>query len=188
MICLVGNLPVLQVGRHQVIGYGTEWIDEALSRAADRCNRDDFPFIDDIRNGVLHYLEHRCPLRVLPLNDLFERMESMLLKIGCDAIALQLKPIAPPVTISLVRFARESGNGFELAFFCLLTEDLHDLSEQGAESITFKDIEESAMILRGKKSFTKDCEKLAIEIRDFLKNFNKDHGIAERQLHLSVEK
>jgi hypothetical protein len=75
-----------------------------------------------------------------------------------------------------------------LAFFCLLTEDLHDLSEQGAESITFKDIEESAMILRGKKSFTKDCEKLAIEIRDFLKNFNKDHGIAERQLHLSVEK
>ena len=187
MICLVGNLPVLQVGRHQVIGYDTEWIDEALSRAADRRNRHDFPFIDDIRDGVLHYLEHRCPLRVLPIEDLFVRIESMLQKIGCDAIANNLQPLAPPVTISLARFAKEAGNGFELVFFCLLTEDLHDLAERGAEMVCFKDIDESAMILRGKKTFTKDCQKLANEIKDFVSTFHSDHGAPDRQLHLTVE-
>ncbi|MDB4507085.1 hypothetical protein N9055_02595 [Akkermansiaceae bacterium] len=187
MICLVGNLPVLQVGRHQVVGYDTAWIDEALGRAADRCNRNDFPFIDDIRDGVLHYLEHRCPLRVLPLADLFVRIESMLQKIGCDAIADQLQPVAPPVTISLARFAREAGNGFELVFFCLLTEDLHDLADHGAEVVRFKDIDESAMILRGKKSFTKDCQKLASEIKDFVWTFHTDHGAPDRQLLLTVE-
>jgi len=178
---------VLQVGRHQVVGYDTAWIDEALSRAADRCNRHDFPFIDDIRDGVLHYLEHRCSLRVLPLGDLFLRMESMLQKIGCDAIATHLHPVAPPVTISLARFAREAGNGFELVFFCLLTEDLHDLADHGAELVRFKDIDESAMILRGKKTITKDCKKLAAEIRDFVRTFHTDHGTPDRHLFLTLD-
>ena len=184
MICLVGNLPVLQVGHHQVVGYTTEWIDVALHRAADQCNRDDFPFIDEIRDGVLHYLEHRCPLRVLPLEDLYLRMESMLNKIGCEAIAHHLKPLAPPITVSLARWARESGNGFELVFFCLLTEDLNNLADSGAESVSFRDIQESAMILRGKKTFTKDCAKLALEIVDFIENFHSDRAIAERQIEL----
>ena len=72
MICLVGKLPVLQIGRHQVAGYDTGWIDIALQRAAKSCDRSDFPFIDDIRDGILHYLEHKCPWRVLPIEDLFQ--------------------------------------------------------------------------------------------------------------------
>ncbi|MGJ8695551.1 MAG: hypothetical protein ACSHYF_04490 [Verrucomicrobiaceae bacterium] len=187
MICLVGNLPVLQVGQHHVVGYDTLWIDVALNRAAQCCNRDDFPFIDEIRDGVLHYLEHRCPLRVLPLSDLYERMGSMLHKIGCDAIAHALKPVAPPVTISLARWAREAGNGFELVFFCLLAEDLNDLATQGAEVIRFRDIQESAMILRGKESFTMDCQKLASEITDFLESYRNDQLLGERTLQLTVD-
>ena len=187
MICLVGNLPVLQVSHYQVVGYSTEWIDEALHRAADQCNRDDFPFIDEIRDGVLHYLEHRCPLRVLPLEDLYQRMESMLFKIGCEAIAKKLRPLAPPVTVSLSRFARESGNGFELVFFCRLTEDLNDLAACGAESITFSDIRESAMILRGEKTFNNKCAKLALEIIDFIENFHSEKAFAERAIKLSVK-
>ncbi|MDB4618112.1 hypothetical protein OAG53_00395 [Akkermansiaceae bacterium] len=187
MICLVGNLPVLQVGHHQVVGYSTEWIDEALHRAAARCDRNDFPFIDEIRDGVLHYLEHRCPLRVLSIEDLYKRIEGMLHKIGCDAIAYQLKPLAPPVTVSLARWAREAGNGYELVFFCLLTEDLNHLADCGAEVISFRDIQESAMILRGKKSFTKDCAKLALEMVDFIENFRTDHTMTERQIELRVE-
>lgn len=187
MICLVGNLPVLQVGHHQVVGYGTEWIEEALHRAVERCDRNDFPFIDEIRDGVLHYLEFRCPLRVLALEDLYKRIESMLYKIGCQAIADQLKPIAPPVTVSLTRWAREAGNGFELVFFCLLTEDLNNLANCGAERINFRDIQESAMILRDQKSFTEDCAKLASEIVDFIVNFQSDTEMAERQIELRVE-
>ena len=41
MICLVGKLPVLQVGRIQVTTYGTDWIDKSLARAAESA-RDGF--------------------------------------------------------------------------------------------------------------------------------------------------
>ena len=98
MICLVGKLPVLKVGRHQVSSYDTAWIDVALQRAAHSCDRADFPFIDDIRDGILHYLEHKCPWRVLPLEDLFERMKRMLRRIGCDAIAVSYTHLTLPTT------------------------------------------------------------------------------------------
>jgi len=110
MICLVGKLPVLKIGRHQVPVYGTEWIDRALARAAESANRADFPFIDDIRDGVLHYLEHKCPWRLLPIEDLFARMKRMLCRIGCEEIAKNLEPLAPPIKVSIARAAREAGN------------------------------------------------------------------------------
>jgi len=187
MICLVGKLPVLKVGHHQVTGYGTEWIDRALARAAEAADRDDFPFIEDIRDGVLHYLENRCPMRVLPLEDLYARMERMLCKIGCPAIASHLEPLAPPLTVSLVQAARDAGNGFELGFFKLLLEDLNQLSQCGAEEIRVKDIEETAMILRGKKNFTKDCSQLAGEIRSFLENYAVESVLPDRRFTLKVE-
>ena len=154
MICLVGKLPVLQVGRHQVAGYGTEWIDVALHRAARSCDRADFPFIDDIRDGILHYLEHKCPWRVLPLEDLFERMKRMLRRIGCDAIANNLNPLAPPITLSIARAAREAGNGFELVFFQKLQKEIDDLHARGAEEFHFTELRESARILRGAMQWT----------------------------------
>ncbi|HBE96538.1 MAG TPA: hypothetical protein DDW68_05145 [Verrucomicrobiales bacterium] len=187
MICIVGNLPVLKVGHHHVVGYGTEWIDESLSRAAIASNRHDFPFIDDIRDGVMHYLEHRCPLRVLPLEDLYERMRVMLRKIGCDAIANNLVPLAPPITVSLVKSAREAGNGFELVFFCLLTEEINLLRECGAESIRFCEIKESASIMRGGKTTTKACQQLCSEIVAFLEGFKQDAQLKQRRITLSVD-
>jgi len=59
MICITGKRPVIQIGEHHITGYETDWIDCALYRAARRCNREDFPFIIDIRNGIIHYLENR---------------------------------------------------------------------------------------------------------------------------------
>ncbi len=186
MICLIGNLPVLQVGHHQVIGYGTEWIDEALIRAARASNRQDFPFIDDIREGVLHYLEHRCPLRVLPLEDLYDRMRAMLRRIGCDAIAGHLTELAPPVTVSLVRAAQEAGTGYELLFFPILVEEIDHLKASGAESIHFSDLEESVKILRNAKSMSKACLQLKSEIVAFLGQFQEESVAPERRFNLTV--
>ena len=96
MICLSGNLPALKIGHHHVVGYKTDWIEEALSRAAAASNRTDCPFIADIRDGILHYLEKRCSLRVFAIEDLYSRMRAMLRKIGCDDIAQHLSALAPP--------------------------------------------------------------------------------------------
>lgn len=56
MICLAGNLPPLKVGRQKVVGYQTDWIEQALARAARAGGRQDCPFLKDISEGVLLYL------------------------------------------------------------------------------------------------------------------------------------
>jgi hypothetical protein len=187
MICLVGKLPVLQIGRHQVPTYGTEWIDQALARAAEKSNRADFPFIDDIRDGVLHYLEHKCPWRLLPIEDLFERIKRMLCRIGCEAIAENLDLLAPPLTVSIARAAKDAGNGFELLFFQMLQEEIDDLRSRGAEDFHFTDIRESTLILRGSRVWTPRCKRLHQEILAFLQNFAQQPLEETRKIHLTIE-
>jgi len=65
MITFIGNRPALQIGRYQVIDYDTIWLDEALRRAARAAGCEDFPFVDEIRGGIVKYLETRCSLKLL---------------------------------------------------------------------------------------------------------------------------
>jgi hypothetical protein len=185
VICLAANRPALQIGRHQVIGYDTAWLSTALKRAAAAAERDDFPFLDEIRDGVVHYLENQCPLRMLPIQQLFARMRRMLERIGCEIIAAKLEPLAPPVTVSLVETAREAGNGFELAFFGALRGELEELRGAGAEEVSFTGLRECALILRGAQKWNRSCEVLLGEITGFIENF-EDGPRATRPLHLQV--
>ena len=164
MICIAGNLPVLQIGRYQVTGYSTQWIRHAIDQAAHRASLDDFAFTDDIYEGVVHYLENKCPLRLLKIEDLYKRVSHMLSRIGYATIANALEPIAPPVTISLERAAREAGTGFELAFFKELQHELNDLKATGATDVYFSHIEECVHVLRQTESWDKHCEDLAADI------------------------
>jgi hypothetical protein len=157
-----------------VIDYDTAWLDDALRRAALAADHEDFPFIPDIRSGIVQYLETKCPLKLLHLDDLFERMRKMLVKIGCERIAEKLEPLAPPVTVSLVRTALEAGNGFELAFFETLRIELVDLRAAGAEQIRFTGLRESSLILRGTAKWNKHCESLHDEIEAFLKAWDRE--------------
>lgn len=187
MISLIGNRPAIQVGRHQVLHYDTSWLGVALRRAAAAAERDDFPFVEEIRKGVETYLETRCPLRLLPLEDLFDRMRHMLQRIGCDGIAEKLEPLAPPVTLSLVGAARAAGNGFELAFFEHLRKELTDLRAAGAEEVRFTGLRESAILLCGAEKWDSRCEAMLADIRSFIGNFDREHRPLERPLRLKVE-
>ncbi len=172
MISLIGNRPALQIGCCQVIDYDTAWLDDALRRAALAANREDFPFVADIRGGIVKYLETKCPLKLLPLEVLYDRVRRMLVKIGCAPIAANLKQLAPPVVVSLVRPALEAGNGFELAFFSTLSAELHELRAAGAEDIRFTGLRECSLILRGSSKWNKHCESILTEIQAFLGNWD----------------
>ncbi len=175
MIAILGNRPALQVGCHQVIDYDTAWLDVALQRAATAANRENFPFLADIRNGVVEYLECKCPLKLLKLEELYDRVRRMLIMIGCETIAAKLEPVAPPVTVSLVNAATEAGNGFELAFFEKLRSELTQLRRQGAREIHFTGLRESSLILRGTDKWNRHCEKLLGEIELFLKAWENEN-------------
>ncbi len=187
MISLIGNRPALQIGRHQVIDYDTAWLDDALRRAARAADHEDFPFVDDIRRGIVKYLETKCPLKLLQLDELYDRMRKMLVKIGCDRIAEKLEPLAPPVTVSLVRAAMEAGNGFELAFFENLRTELRELRAAGAEQIHFTGLRESSLILRGSSKWNRQCENLLSEIRAFLNTWDRDEQPGKSPAHPCVQ-
>jgi len=168
VISYIGNRPALQIGTHQVFDYDTSWLEDALRRAARAADHEDFPLVSEIRNGVELYLENQCALRLLQLEDLFERMRKMLVKIGCERIAEKLEPLAPPLTFSLVAAARSAGNGFELAFFETIRVELAELRGAGAEDIRFIGLRESALILRGKSKWNRQCDTMLAEITTFL--------------------
>lgn len=176
MIAYIHNRPALQIGQHQVFEYDTAWLDVALERAA-RAADVEFPFVADIRSGVVRYLETRCPLKLMPIGDLYERMRRMLVKIGCERIADHLQPLAPPVTVSLVKTARDAGSGFELGFFEALRGELSALREAGVEDIRFTGLRECILELRGSQAWNAKCDQLLREIEAFLQGW-KD---AERE-------
>jgi hypothetical protein len=187
MISLIGNRPALQIGRYQVIDYDTAWLDAALRRAAQAADHADFPFIEEIRSGIVQYLETKCPLRLLKLDDLYARLRKMLVKIGCAPIAAKLEPLAPPVTISLVRAALDAGNGFELAFYETLRDALDHLRSAGVEEIRFVGLRQSVLILRSTQQWNKACEVLLQEIQDSISYWDRDQAALCRPLRLLLE-
>jgi len=186
MICIVGNRPVLQIGRHQVTGYGTQWLRDAIMRGAEAAEREDFPFIDDLLEGILHYLENKCSLRVLTIEELHSRVRRMLERIGCEAIAQTLPLLAPPVTLSLSRAAKEAGNGFELAFFNKIHDEIEDLKVHGVEVLRFTGTRECVKMLRGVDRWTTPCEQLHDEIMTFLKTHGHSTLPNEREIRLHL--
>lgn len=184
VIALIGNRPIIQVGRHQVHDYDTRWLGDALQRAAQAAEREDFPFLDEIRCGIEEYLETKCSLELLSLDSLYERVRKMLERIGCNLIADKLEPLAPPVTISLEEAARQAGNGFELAFFTHLRDEISHLSEAGAEEVRFTGLRESVQLLSGAPEWNSNCDRLLTEIRSFLHRHDRDR----QRLHLDSER
>ncbi len=171
MIAIRHNRPALLVGRHQVFDYDTGWLDAAIRRAARDADHPDFPFVAEIRLGIVEYLESKCPLKLLALEELFDRVRRMLRAIGCTGIAENLRPVAPPVTVSLLRVAGTAGNGFELAFFEALRAELRELRDAGAEEIHFTGLRETAQILSGRDSWNHRCESVLREIEQFLRTW-----------------
>lgn len=187
MIALIGNRPVLQVGRHQVPDYDTAWLGRALQRAARAADLEGFPFIDEIRQGIEEYLESKCALELLPLPALYDRLRRMLEMIGCATIAAKLEPLAPPVTLCLAHAARRAGNGFELAFFQQLRAELEELREVGVEEIHFVHLRESIQLLCGVDDWKPECDRLLGEIRSFIEDHDRGRSLRRQQLRVEGE-
>ncbi len=180
MICIAGNMPVLKIGEYQTTNYDTYWIRTAIEEAAHRADQEHFAFIDEVYDGIVHYLENKCPLKLLPIEDLFTRIEHTLKRIGCEPIANSLKIVCPPITLSLQRAATEAGSGFELAFYNLLFKEMKELKARGAREIFFSQIRESVLLLKQTDQWDEDCEHLE---QDILLWFKKTGTQPQRQGH-----
>ncbi|MGJ8677138.1 MAG: hypothetical protein ACSHX0_06455 [Akkermansiaceae bacterium] len=187
MICFIGNRPVLQIGRQQVTSYGTDWLRDTIIRGAEAAERDDFPFVEDMLEGINHYLENKCPLRILSIEDLHARLRKMLGRIGCQSIADSLPLIAPPINLSLPNIAQEAGDCFELAFFNHLHAEIEDLRSHGAETLYFAGIKDCVKLLTRSRRWTKHCEKCYQEITLFLHTHGNISESGSRGITLKLD-
>lgn len=188
MIAFAANRPALQIGRHQVVDYDVEWLDDALRRAAEAADHSDFPFIEEICKGIVQYLETKCPLKLMHVDDLYGRLRRMLMKIGCQPIADKLEPAAPPVSVSLVQAALEAGSGYELAFFRVLRDELGSLKSSGVGEVRLTGLRASVLILRGTAQWNKGCELLLAEIHSFFATWDLGQAAGSRPLRLVLDK
>jgi hypothetical protein len=174
VIALIGNRPTLQVGHYQVHDYDTCWVGDALRRAAVTAGTENFPFLEEIRQGIEDYLEHHCSLELLPLPTLYERVRRMLHQVGCASIAHHLEPVAPPLTVALDEIAARHQDSFELGFFEGLRRELRTLAAHGAEQLHFCGLRRCVLTLRQRQEWAPDCDELAAEIRAFLQLHLRD--------------
>jgi hypothetical protein len=188
MICIAGNMPVLQVGDHQISDYDTYWIRRAIKNAALRAGQPHFAFVDDVYDGIVFYLEHKCPLRLLAIESLYTRISHTLKRIGCEAIANALEIESPPITISLERAAIEAGNGYELAFYQILQSEMMSLKKLGAREVFFSEMRESVLILKQTDKWQNECEQLENDILLWLKNAGTQPERQGFRIRCNIEK
>ncbi len=158
--------PFLQIGRYQVSQYDESWLRDAIVSAGQAANHDMDVLVDDLVSGVNHYLEHRCPKRVLKVESLIDRISLMLDQVGLSAVAQELPAAAPPVTIALDELAKEGR--YELAFFGTLRNDIEDLREHGVSELRFTGMREAIFALTGAARWSPRCRGMQDELEAFL--------------------
>jgi len=188
MICIAGNMPVLKIGAHHTANYDTFWIRRAIKNAALRASQPHFAFVDDVYDGIVFYLEHKCSLRLLSIEALYHRIRHTLKRIGCEAVANALQIECPPITISLERAAIEAGNGYELAFYQILQTNMLDLKTRGVREIFFSDIKASILRLNQTNLWHAECDQLENDIILWLKNANTQPERQGYRIRCNIEK
>lgn len=170
MICFASHKPALLIGHDtQVLDYGMDWIERAILKASRAAGQDSFPYSQDVTAGINDFLEHHCSLRLLPLADLFRKVQSTLVRLGQKEVARQLTVAAPPVELSLMEIVKAQEPVQELLFFQELRTQVQMLRFAGADTITFTDLKEAVLLLNSTKRWTKGCAQTQLQIEDYLR-------------------
>ncbi len=168
MICFIDNKPILLIGRHQLVGYDTEWLRHALEKAAHKADFPEFPMLEYVLEAIEMYLETDCPLGSLSIESLYEKIRTMLNKAGCPSIANHLSLESPLLKISLKEIASEVGETYELGFFEALVQELKDFERLGVSNISFIHSREAVQLLTASKRWNKRCRSLFSELENYL--------------------
>lgn len=168
MISLPAQMPLLQVGTHQVAHYEKEWLQETIKRAAHEAGHEKWWFAEDVAKGVIIYLQKRFQYNTITLGELFDKVGRTLTTIGFSDVADKLQPTPPLLRLSLLDVARESGGGFELLFYELLRTKLRELFTLDAERVHCCDLKRCVKHLAATKKWTPHCDATKAEIVDFI--------------------
>jgi len=164
MICFTSKLPILQVGSQQIRGYDTDWLHRAIMDGLNNAEIKDVKIAHDIYQGVLYYLQNDCPWSLLKIEDLYQKVQNLLSKVGLDNVRNHLPLYCPEIRISVAEVLTNIDCPMEIALIKSLHDEISNLQQYGAERIILEEIEEAVTTLIPAKRWTKKKQYLHDEI------------------------
>jgi len=169
MIALPSDLPLLQVGRYELMAYEPSWLEAAIKEAAEAAGHADWWFACDITRSLMLFLRNNYAGTSVTLEYLNRRIRQVLQQVGFEDIGDHVNLTPPQVNLSLHDLAMEA-EGFELRFFQILEQRLDELLGLGARKITLKHARRGVKTLRAVKNWSAKCDDLEQNIVHFLRS------------------
>lgn len=168
MICFKSKRPALRIGKCLISEYNFEWLADAFDTAAEELDME-LPYRDDLIAAVLTYLEESCPWQVMPVEELYKKIRTMLKKVGLERLAEHLPEMPPPVRIDIDGIARR--NPLLLFFADDLSRELASLRDMGLTHYCFTGERECVLELQGNKRWNKHSEALLKDLHFILSRY-----------------
>ena len=186
MIALKDGLPLVKFDGGRIVAFERTWLVISLLTAAKKAGHPEWWLAEHLTESITTYLQLRFNENVLTLPRLAKAVRSVLRDLGYSEVAHHFKPAPPLSKISLLDIAREAGTGYELAFFDRLGRLLKMIMTEKSQQLQIIDLKHCVKLLRSKKIWSRDCERLQAEIVAFTREqINLNHSGHEINLSIS---
>ena len=166
MVTLPSSLPILRLPGREVTHYSEEWVAAAVRAAAERVGNPHLWFADDVAAGVFAHLRSATRGSTVTLKQIRAKIILALSTVGLDDIASALILPALAYHVQVDRIA--SLRPFELQFFHALRGEVEPAFLSGAPLVICSGLEDAAMTMTGRSKWNRQCEKMRLEIVDFV--------------------
>ena len=175
MIALLDDLPMVRFADGMTAPFQRDWLLRALVTAARKAGYPQWWLAEHVAASVTEFLRTQRETPVLTVDALTRSVRQVLQVIGYAEVGRHFEAGRPIVKISLVELAQAAGAGYELAFFDLLGRRLDEVVRNEGGCFELFGLLRCVRMLRGKKTWGRDCDTL----RDEIVAFTREHsGVA----------
>jgi hypothetical protein len=154
MVAFKEEFPYLRTDSGQLFEFNRDWLHAAITRAADEAGYPRWWLTDHVTESIAFYLRLRTDENVVAFSQLSQTVRYVLKVIGY----------------------KETGTGYELAFFDLLEKRINTLVETGVDDLQLCSLQSCVKHLRGVKAWTRACDALREEIVCFVREKLTSNG------------
>ena len=178
MIALLDDLPLVRLADGSTAPFEHGWLLRGLTIAARKAGYPQWWLAEHVAASVTEFLRTQNETTVLSVEELARSVRQVLQVIGYAEVGRHFEVGRPVVKISLVELAQAAGAGYELAFFDLLGRRLGEVMKHDGGCFELFGLLRCVRMLRGKKTWSRDCETL----RDEIVTFTREHteGVGPR--------
>lgn len=184
MIALRDGLPLVALPDGRSTSFDKYWITTSLRTAADQAGYHRWWLAEHIAESVLVYLHRDFDENRVEISKLQEAVLEVLESLGFQDVAGHFRLPDPPVRLSLREIAREAGNGYELAFFCLLADKLQCVAGSRALRLEIHDLSDCLRLMGSRR---KNANGLREEIVGFIRKHGEAAGISRLGEPLEIQ-